>query len=96
MDNTKFTKGKWRLGLENKQSVVCDKFNGLIPTICRLDTINNLICDEEKEANSLLISKAPEMLEMLKNVQKLMDGNITEQNNMWHKIESLIKQATEI
>jgi hypothetical protein len=45
------------------------------------------------EANCLLISKAPEMLEMLQSLEN-DNGSIPEL--MWNKIKQLIKEATEI
>ncbi|QQT26850.1 hypothetical protein [Sphingobacterium spiritivorum] len=48
---------------------------------------------DENKANALLISKAPEMLEMLNHVLALAQcGNIVEA----YKIEELIKSATQI
>jgi hypothetical protein len=55
---------------------------------------------EEGRANALLISKAPEMLEMLKDILDSVDWS----DNVWvnlegrcieNKIEKLIKEATE-
>lgn len=46
----------------------------------------------EKEANALLISKAPEMLEMLNFIVENVDISMYAQE----KIEQLIKEATEI
>ncbi|MGJ1196255.1 hypothetical protein ACR777_10635 [Sphingobacterium spiritivorum] len=49
--------------------------------------------DSESKANALLISKAPEMLEMLNHILALAKcGNIVEA----YKIEELIKSATQI
>ena len=48
---------------------------------------------DENKANALLISKAPEMLEMLNHILALAEcGNIVEA----YKIEELIKSATQI
>jgi hypothetical protein len=48
---------------------------------------------EKWEANALLISKAPEMLEMLQSLEN-DNGSIPEL--MWNKIKQLIKEATTI
>ena len=48
--------------------------------------------DEEQRANALLISGAPEMLEMLIEVSKHHQGGHSE---IGHKIKQLIKEATE-
>ena len=89
------------MGLENKQSIVCDMSDGRIPNICRLDTINNLIEDSEKEANALLISKSPQLLEALENAIKLLEAT-TEFDvldyyiNEVNKFKELVKQSTEL
>jgi hypothetical protein len=64
---------------------------------------------EEVKANALLISKAPEMLEMLKKIVSLesiicLGGAINEQyiceaealNTMMYEAKQLIKEATEL
>jgi hypothetical protein len=48
---------------------------------------------EEPQANALLISKAPEMLEMLK---ELISGNRLLLETDYKKIEQLIKEATQL
>lgn len=59
--------------------------------------------DKESQANALLISKAPEMLEMLQSIVILQTdnyGNATETHlalsDKIHEIKQLIKQATEL
>jgi hypothetical protein len=49
-------------------------------------------CDETK-ANALLISKAPEMLEMLKRCDKTFNGKF---QKLHMEIKQLIKEATEL
>lgn len=46
--------------------------------------------DEESKANALLISKAPEMLQMLTNIKDQLNSE-----DKW-SVEQLIKQATEL
>ena len=86
----KGTKGKWKAKEINSRFAVGSKENGAINFIdCWRQGIGGIKTDEEAEANALLISKAPEMLEMLK---WLLSG----QNIDNSEIEQLIKQATEI
>ena len=49
---------------------------------------------EEMEANALLISKAPEMLDMLNKVVLKLKGNGFP--SLQNEIEQLIKEATEL
>ena len=49
--------------------------------------------DEEAKANALLISKAPEMLEMLNDILEAQDSGETFHS---YKIEQLIKEATKL
>jgi hypothetical protein len=48
----------------------------------------------DAKANALLISKAPEMLEMLKDILKETDPH--GQSKRYNEIEQLIKEATEL
>jgi len=54
---------------------------------------------QEAKANALLISKAPEMLEMLKiylaDLNNLIPPSDAQRNRI-HDVEQLIKEATEI
>ena len=52
--------------------------------------------DEEAKANALLISKAPEMLEILKDINNDFDVWDLLPNNVQENIYTLIKQATEL
>ena len=85
----KGTKGKWHI--EDKQasifddngkSIVC--WHGVATSTYQKDEIT-------LKANSLLISKAPEMLEMLKYLLPTFKGTKT-----FNDIEQLIKEATTI
>jgi hypothetical protein len=69
-------------------------------TICVLEA-TNFNTDEEFEANALLISKAPEMLEMLNHLGGRIDFSwdawgSNEGIELSNKIEKLIKEATEL
>jgi hypothetical protein len=81
----KGTRGKWEFNNENFIEIQIKK---PLKSICAINT--NV---EEYEANALLISKAPEMLEMLKSCVKAF-----EQLGMKEPIgvTELIKEATEI
>jgi hypothetical protein len=50
--------------------------------------------DEEMKANALLISKVPEMLDMLKRM--LLEIDPHSQSKQYNEIEQLIKEATEL
>lgn len=96
MNVFKGTKGKWAVRkdaltvVENEQMFV----------VTETDYPNTSI--EEQHANALLISKAPEMLEMLQDVLSLQKENYGNGINTHLKlsakakeIEDLIKSATE-
>lgn len=88
---TKFTKGNWKLQKDN--SILSLGFeNVLVAQICSAN--NN---DVEKNANALLISKAPEMLEMLEKCREYFLLKTDEKSDeRADAIGELIKQATEI
>jgi hypothetical protein len=72
----KHTKGKWFVekGWHKAESHIVANDKTIV--ICR--TIEANIPIEEGEANAKLISKAPEMYEALKEIEKLCYGNIKE------------------
>ncbi len=59
--------------------------------VCSISPLEHF--DKEDQANALLISKAPEMLEMLKDILDCYNSG-----DVYHeyKIKQLIKEATEI
>jgi hypothetical protein len=76
----KGTKGKWKLeNIDNNWLVMSNDVN--------LVGINN------NKANALLISKAPEMLEMLKEIHSFLSSGTRINSD---DIYQLIKEATEI
>jgi hypothetical protein len=93
----KGTKGKWQIKEknasiidENEKSIVC--WHGVATSTFWKDEV-------ELKSNSLLISKAPEMLEMLNwfaNEFEDVFHEGTETNDMVLKAKQLIKEATEI
>lgn len=93
MGNFEFkgTKGKWEFGgdtIEGKLISSRHPQNRDICTIWAYDT--EFIEQRECKANALLISKAPEMLEMLIKLTSTMDYRNIEE------AKQLIKEATEL
>ena len=91
----KGTKGKWDIFRQDNDIYI------------ETESGNAAICSivggvglEQDEANALLISKAPEMLEMLKEFEimcnKLQFPTETTLREMRNKAKQLIKEATEI
>jgi len=85
----KGTRGKWEINPRASRNVRC----GLI-TIANCSSGQNGELEEEEKANALLISKSPEMLEMLKEFEdELRCGYVINRNKLG-KIQQLIKGAT--
>ena len=86
MSEFKGTKGKWIVFSNAKYSdVVKIKSDKGSPTF------------RENEANALLISKAPEMLEMLIKIEDILNYDTIEGNSpIQENIYKLIKEATEL
>ena len=79
----KGTKGKWIVSASTDYSdVIMIRGEQYAPSF------------NENKYNAQLVSKAPEMLEMLKNIQSETDphGN----SKRWNEIQQLIKEATEL
>ena len=83
----KGTKGKW---------IVCINYNDIVLTDAgayrpnSMQTVNST--KNELKANALLISKAPEMLEMLEIILQSENTPIVHRK----KVKQLIKEATEL
>lgn len=95
---TKFTKGKWKEDLGIDLLGNNDELMQIIVFSKEVNTHNIAhvfgLSQEEVMANALLISKAVEMLEMLKKLVPIL-----RQRNLYEtalKTEQLIKEATEI
>ena len=90
----KGTKGKWKVGKRNNCIISDDETSLTIKGTTGLSTIRyyggNLICESVSKENALLISKAPEMLEMLINVKDYLGSEVRV------KVEQLIKEAIEL
>jgi hypothetical protein len=93
MKEFKGTKGKWQV-TQNGQSFSIHKeeYEGLFID-CWGGGIANT-SDEQAKANALLISKAPEMLEMLKECLKF--AKMKNNEVMAFEIEKLIIDSTKI
>lgn len=88
MSEFKGTKGKWYF---NNDVQVYSGYRNIYCNGIKIHESSNMegLSEKEIEANALLISKAPEMLEMLERILK--EGVIPHLD-----IAELIKQATEI
>jgi hypothetical protein len=91
---TKFTKGKWKLA-ENEYGYYTSVRNLDDSRKVCVSRVNNQI---ESNANLLLISKAPEMLEMLKELIHAFEGENLHgfQEERLSEAKQLIKEATEL
>ena len=87
----KFTKGKWGISSNNPDQI--ESQDGINICDCWSMGDNRFPDELEMKANALLISKAPEMLEVLENIEN-DNGSIPA--FMWEMIKKVIKQATEI
>lgn len=99
----KGTKGQWTKTTSSKGSIMVKgkadengfgEFSISLGKISDDDCTVPSCCKKTEHANALLISKAPEMLEMLKKVYPLLaERHLYETAN---KVSKLIKEATEI
>lgn len=90
MSNFKGTKGKWSI-IESTCGLVTET-QCISIRVGENDIITVWDDSIESQANALLISKAPEMLEML----EIIKGELLIAENMedYRKVEKLIKEAT--
>lgn len=88
MDNFKFTKGKWYRNTKSK--IVSSVYSENEEKLIHISGKNN----DEAKANALLISKAPEMLEMLKRISYNLKNEECPFDDF--EIDKLIKEATEL
>ena len=91
----KGTKGKWSIGVVPEYNDTLKSAMIEIQTnsvwVCKIQN-NGIIQSEEGNYNALLISKAPEMLYLLKDL--LHDKGLNEVSR--REVKLLIKQATEL
>jgi hypothetical protein len=95
MRNFRGTKGKWVIDVNDIQTVLTD--NGAYrPNAIQITTSTKI----ELKANALLISKSPEMLEMLEELRGIFDKYSVDFQSQFFKykepLEQLIKEATEL
>jgi hypothetical protein len=96
----KGTKGKWKVGIVPDYNNVLEVSKIEVYSgnawICKVQN-KGIVGDEEGSANALLISKAPEMLEMLKLVRDgISEMDFAQLEILLPEIEQLLKEATEI
>jgi hypothetical protein len=108
MKEFKGTKGQWYVSGGDKYATIQSRNmdEKIVVTYPTIATVNSTFIDiEEFRANALLISKAPEMLEMLEEIQRRISIIISEPNGIVREtminnldlgIEKLIKEATQI
>jgi hypothetical protein len=94
MNEFKGTKGKWEIEKTNDYHEDC-RINH-IPNIGIYFDENSDIEPEEIDANLLLISKAPEMLDMLKKLVERLEENDLGRLNAVSQAKQLIKEATQL
>ena len=99
MSKFKGSKGEWKFEYDNSSSEWFDIFSDNGSLLSR-NYNNRSKSFEEIKANALLISKAPQMSEMLKEVleiQKSFIGSVNiELVYKTKEMEQLIKEATEL
>jgi len=88
MSNFKGTKGKWSINSNNQDQI--ESQDGINICDCWSMGDNRFPDLFEMKANALLISKAPEMLEMLEDIKDYLGSDKRTE------IENLIKSATEL
>jgi len=91
MSNFKGTKGKWDISSTNQDQI--ESQDGINICDCWSMGDNRFPDELEMKANALLISKAPEMLEVLENIEN-DNGSIPA--FIWEWIQKVIKSATEL
>jgi hypothetical protein len=92
MSNFRGTKGKWKLA-ENEYGYYTSVRNLDESIKVCTSRVNN---QNESNANLLLISKAPEMLEMLEKFVSLNPQSSIQISDLMDEAEKLIKKATEL
>ena len=99
MDNYKFTKGKWKIeDIKSPYETTINSSEYRIAEVKHFEGKNfNDPIEKEAKANALLISKAPEMLEMIQSlIEAKNNGNDWDSEELFIKAEVLIKESTEL
>lgn len=91
----KGTKGKWKFVHTNQHQTEKNEWHSVvqIPKIAISITNTKFLSKQETEANALLISKAPEMLEILKII---LEGKCDIPEWKKEMAKQLIKETTEL
>lgn len=92
--NNKYTKGKWEVNPKASRNVRCSNL-----TVANCSSGQSGDNEEIEIANALLISKAPEMLEMLDKIITHFSGLdklYTNDKRILENAKQLIKEATEL
>ena len=89
----KGTKGEWLIDPLNTISIIDSSGDLMSQLICQ---INGKWDKEEKKANAILISKAPEMLEMISELLKELEFHGYRHSTTIYNAQNLINEATEI
>jgi len=82
------TKGKWKSTILKNRTFGIALESNIDDVVCEAPSLINGL--KNWEANALLISKAPEMIEMLKDMKDYLGSDKRK------KVEKLIKEATEL
>lgn len=96
MTNFKGTKGKRQ---DHKNAFCCViSDTGILVANCggRTSNINPDDLISEQKANALLVSKAPEMLDMLERMKYHLEPEDKDDFEMYNEIVQIIKEATEL
>jgi hypothetical protein len=93
MENFKGTKGKWLVTEFNYDEIKSE--SGFFIADCWDMGTETFPNPDEAKANALLISKAPEMLEMLEEVSTMIK-NKDGFRSTYEEIKQLIREATEV
>jgi hypothetical protein len=101
MNEFKGTKGQWYVNGDKYATIESRKTDEkIVVTYPTIATVNSTFIDiEEFRANALLISKAPEMLDMLEKIYDYYSDNERITGSLRSfviEIKQLIKEATQI
>ena len=98
MSEFKGTKGNWYVYGDKYPTIQSSNTDKNIivnyPTIATINSV--FISDDVVKANALLISKAPEMLEMLESIVLTWDSNDNFDEEYFNNIKQLIREATQL
>ena len=90
--DSKFTKGEWVLANNDMGYYTSVRNKENTRKIC-VSRVNN---QDENNANLLLISKAPKMLEMLERINRELEEGYNIRSSMQQEIKQLVTEATQI